>query len=338
MATAERMCDRIFMIFRGRKVLDGTLDEIQARTASTPSASARAGGAAALAGLPERRGGQRLRPAAGGAARPATRRRSSHALAARTAVYHFEVTRPSLHDIFVRIARQPAEREEVAAMRNKTLIVASSEFTTLTRSKAFIIGLLLMPVFMAIAIGRAEVHAATPTDIKDRTFVVVDRTGVLFAAAEGGRRRVEQRRADRAASQTAAAVPAAPGSRSRTATTQALRARSPIASAERRDLRVRRDSAPTRSIPTRRRAAQLLLEPSRLPRAARLARERRSTARSSTSASARASIDRAVVSRLTRPRRRLDELGLARSATRTARSRRRRRSTRCATLRHPGRR
>ena len=31
MATAERMCDRIFMIFRGRKVLDGTLDEIQAQ-------------------------------------------------------------------------------------------------------------------------------------------------------------------------------------------------------------------------------------------------------------------------------------------------------------------
>ena len=29
MSVAERLCDRIFMIFRGRKVLDGTLDEIQ---------------------------------------------------------------------------------------------------------------------------------------------------------------------------------------------------------------------------------------------------------------------------------------------------------------------
>src|SRR5512134_2641526 len=29
MGTAERMCDRIFMIFRGRKVLDGTLHDIQ---------------------------------------------------------------------------------------------------------------------------------------------------------------------------------------------------------------------------------------------------------------------------------------------------------------------
>src|SRR5213075_690596 len=29
MATAEKMCDRIFMIFRGRKVLDGSLESIQ---------------------------------------------------------------------------------------------------------------------------------------------------------------------------------------------------------------------------------------------------------------------------------------------------------------------
>src|SRR4029077_5370628 len=29
MSVAERLCDRIFMIFKGRKVLDGTLNEIQ---------------------------------------------------------------------------------------------------------------------------------------------------------------------------------------------------------------------------------------------------------------------------------------------------------------------
>ena len=33
-----------------------------------------------------------------------------HQLAARTAVYHFELTRPSLHDIFVRIAN-PTEQD-----------------------------------------------------------------------------------------------------------------------------------------------------------------------------------------------------------------------------------
>ena len=31
MAVAERLCDRIFMIFKGKKVLDGTLDEIQSK-------------------------------------------------------------------------------------------------------------------------------------------------------------------------------------------------------------------------------------------------------------------------------------------------------------------
>jgi len=38
-------------------------------------------------------------------------------------------------------------------MKNKALIVAVSEFTTLVQSKAFIVGLLMMPVFMAIAVG-----------------------------------------------------------------------------------------------------------------------------------------------------------------------------------------
>jgi ABC-type uncharacterized transport system ATPase subunit len=52
MATAERMCDRIFMIFKGRKVLDGTLDEIQAEYGFDTVRVRTAAGAAALAGLP----------------------------------------------------------------------------------------------------------------------------------------------------------------------------------------------------------------------------------------------------------------------------------------------
>lgn len=72
-------------------------------------------------------------------------------------------------------------------MRNKTLIVALSEFNTLTRSKAFLVGILLMPVFMAIALG-VQRFTRNVTDVNDRRFVVVDRTGALFgplaAAAE----------------------------------------------------------------------------------------------------------------------------------------------------------
>src|SRR5215207_6188307 len=65
-------------------------------------------------------------------------------------------------------------------MKNKTLIVAVSEFTTLTRSKAFMIGILLMPIFMGIALG-VQKFTRNATDVKDRRFVVVDRTGVLYA-------------------------------------------------------------------------------------------------------------------------------------------------------------
>jgi ABC-2 type transport system permease protein len=60
----------------------------------------------------------------------------------------------------------------------KILIVAQSEFGTLVRSKAFIVSLVAMPLVMALSVVlmRATKNA---TDGKDRTFAVVDYTGVL---------------------------------------------------------------------------------------------------------------------------------------------------------------
>jgi len=52
MAAAERMCDSILMIYRGQKVLDGTLQEIQARYGSDTVRLKTDGGGAARAGLP----------------------------------------------------------------------------------------------------------------------------------------------------------------------------------------------------------------------------------------------------------------------------------------------
>jgi ABC-2 type transport system ATP-binding protein len=109
MGTAEKMCDRIFMIFRGRKVLDGTLHDIQEQYGFDTVRLRTAGGVDALAGLPgvdavnDYGQLQEVRLSC-------DPQRFLQQLAARTAVHHFEITRPSLHDIFVRIARpSPAE-------------------------------------------------------------------------------------------------------------------------------------------------------------------------------------------------------------------------------------
>src|SRR5918993_2477707 len=51
MSTAERMCDRIFMIFRGKKVLDGTLHDIQEQYGADTVRIRTAHGMQALAGL-----------------------------------------------------------------------------------------------------------------------------------------------------------------------------------------------------------------------------------------------------------------------------------------------
>lgn len=108
MGTAEKMCDRIFMIYRGKKVLDGTLDEIQSAYGHDTVRVRSAGGAAALGGLP-----------GVGAVTDHGQLQEVHlrgdpqafllALAARTTVTHFELGRPSLHDIFVKIARPEPE-------------------------------------------------------------------------------------------------------------------------------------------------------------------------------------------------------------------------------------
>ncbi|MEZ5319209.1 MAG: ATP-binding cassette domain-containing protein [Vicinamibacterales bacterium] len=112
MSTAERLCDRIFMIFRGRKVLDGSLDDIAAEYGQDTVRLRVQGGAAALSGLA---GIESLNDH--GNYQDVRLSIPPHAflqaLVARAEVRHFEVKRPSLHDIFVRIAR-PADHEPAA--------------------------------------------------------------------------------------------------------------------------------------------------------------------------------------------------------------------------------
>ena len=102
MNVAERMCDRIFMIFRGRKVLDGTLEEIQSDY----------GNDLVRVGVDGCR--RRPSPRCPGVVGVSTRgplhelrftgnpQALLAAIVARMPVRHFEIARPSLHDIFVR--------------------------------------------------------------------------------------------------------------------------------------------------------------------------------------------------------------------------------------------
>ena len=104
MSTAEKMCDRIFMIFRGRKVLDGSLESIQDQYGADTVRVRTSIGAAAFAGMPDVEAvndfGQMQEVRLKGDPQAFLTR-----LTERAAVYHFEVTRPSLQDIFVRIAK-----------------------------------------------------------------------------------------------------------------------------------------------------------------------------------------------------------------------------------------
>ena len=108
MTAAERLCDRIAMIFRGRLVLEGTLDEIQARYALgrvRVETDAPTSLLLELPGVTAVHGEGRRRDVALDGAPEAF----LAALVARAPVRHFEIVRPSLHDVFVRIAGPDAQ-------------------------------------------------------------------------------------------------------------------------------------------------------------------------------------------------------------------------------------
>ncbi len=122
MEMAEQMCDYIFMIYRGKKVLDGTLDSIQS---AYPADRARVRFASPTIELPkhvaisdvERRGPvYEFRMA--DSHKPSQILRD---LSGSADVEYFEVIRPKLHDIFVRIAGPEAKQ---AILSNKHEAVA----------------------------------------------------------------------------------------------------------------------------------------------------------------------------------------------------------------------
>jgi len=115
MSMAERMCDFIFMIFKGRKVLDGTLASIQDEFGDDTLRVSCEGGAAAISdikGIAKVNDFGQIQDVR--MVKGADPQDILAAIMARTAVKRFEVTKPSLHDIFVRIAGPEVREAEDA--------------------------------------------------------------------------------------------------------------------------------------------------------------------------------------------------------------------------------
>jgi ABC-2 type transport system ATP-binding protein len=115
MDVAEKMCDFIFMIFKGRKVLDGTLDAIQEEYGHDTLRISAEGGVSHLRDL---EGVEKIRDF--GRIQELRMKQDADPqeilsrIMSRTRVRNFEISKPSLHDIFVRIAGPEAEEVEVA--------------------------------------------------------------------------------------------------------------------------------------------------------------------------------------------------------------------------------
>src|SRR5262249_42399198 len=114
MDIAEKMCDFIFMIYKGNKVLDGTLESIQA-TYGTDTVRVRLEGDGELDRLPGVARGADFGKYKELRLEPGTDPQQilGH-LMGRGPVQHFELARPSLHDIFIRIARPEPEENHHA--------------------------------------------------------------------------------------------------------------------------------------------------------------------------------------------------------------------------------
>jgi ABC-2 type transport system ATP-binding protein len=110
MSVAEKMCDFIFMIYKGQKVLDGTLESIQDRFGSDTARVRLDHWNGSLDRLPgvvkvtDFGHWKELR-----LERTADSQQLLSALMSQGRVEHFELTRPSLQDIFIRIAAPEAE-------------------------------------------------------------------------------------------------------------------------------------------------------------------------------------------------------------------------------------
>jgi ABC-2 type transport system ATP-binding protein len=110
MSMAEKMCDFIFMIFKGNKVLDGTLGDIQNKYANDTIRIRSGNGTAVFKDL---KGVEKVNDYGQLQELRIADNADPHMILKeiinRTKIDSFDIVKPSLHDIFVRIAGSEAE-------------------------------------------------------------------------------------------------------------------------------------------------------------------------------------------------------------------------------------
>ena len=186
MSVAENMCDYIFMIFRGKKVLDGTLAAIQDHYGNDTIRVSADGGALArpppdVEKVRDLGQVQELRMARG--CDPQQVLAHAYGAHARDQLLHHQ-TVAARH---LRAHRRPGSRGGARCMR-RILLIAKRDYLATIRTKAFIIGLIVAPVlfgggFLGIALMNAK------PDIEDRHIAVLDRTGKAAALVSRRQRR-----------------------------------------------------------------------------------------------------------------------------------------------------
>ena len=180
MDVAERMCDTIFMIYRGKKVLDGTLHSIQAKYGEDTIRVRTEGRDGVMENLPgvlrvnDYGHLQELRIAPGTDSQAvlmelARRRGSSISKSPGRRCTIFSSASPG--------RRKTAKNE--GSMR-KIVTIARREYQALVRTKAFVISLVVMPIFMCGAIF-VQMFLQGRVDTSEKTIVVLDGTGRMLA-------------------------------------------------------------------------------------------------------------------------------------------------------------
>jgi ABC-2 type transport system ATP-binding protein len=115
MNMAEKMCDYIFMIYKGRKVLDGTLISIQEKYGSDTIRIQAEKGSDAMQNIT---GIEKINDFGQIQEIRITKNADTQEIISeimnRTRVYRFELTKPSLNDIFIRIASPEITEKENA--------------------------------------------------------------------------------------------------------------------------------------------------------------------------------------------------------------------------------